>query len=46
MTFMSKTFANMVANMAFDKQIMSASANYKAGGAKGPGEGSRERPAA
>ena len=46
MTFMSKTFANMVANMAFDKQIMSASANYKAGGAKGPQGGSRERPAA
>ena len=46
MTFMSKTFANMVANMAFDKQIMSASGNYKAGGAKGPQGGSRERPAA
>ena len=46
MTFMSKAFANMVANMAFDKQIMSASGNYKAGGAKGPQGGSRERPAA
>ena len=46
MTFMSRTFANMVANMAFDKQIMSASGNYKAGGAKGPQGGSRARPAA
>ena len=46
MTFMSRTFANMVANMAFDKQIMSASGNYKAGGAKGPHGGSRARPAA
>jgi hypothetical protein len=45
MTFMSRTFANMVANMAFDKQIMSASDNYHAGPAKGPG-GSRGRPAA
>jgi Zn-dependent M28 family amino/carboxypeptidase len=46
LTFMSKTFANMVANMAFDKQIMSASNNYKQGAAKGPGGGSRARPAA
>jgi hypothetical protein len=46
MTFMSRTFANMVANMAFDKQIMSASGNYKAGGAKGQQGGSRGRPAA
>ena len=46
MTFMSKTFANMVANMAFDKQIMSASNNYKQGAAKGPRGGSRGRPAA
>jgi Zn-dependent M28 family amino/carboxypeptidase len=46
MTFMSKTFANMVANMAFDKQIMSASGNYKQGGAKRPGGGARGRPAA
>jgi len=46
MTFMSRDFANMVANMAFDKQIMSASNNYKQGAAKGPGLGSRERPAA
>jgi len=45
LTFMSRTFANMVANMAFDKQIMSASGNYHAGPAKGPG-GSRGRPAA
>jgi Zn-dependent M28 family amino/carboxypeptidase len=45
MTFMSKTFANMVANMAFDKQIMSASGNYKAGPPKASG-GSRGRPAA
>jgi hypothetical protein len=45
MTFMSKTFANMVANMAFDKQIMSASSNYKAGAAKGQQGGSRGRPA-
>jgi peptidase M28-like protein len=46
MTFMSKTFANMVANMAFDKQIMSASSNYKQGPAKGPRGGSRGHPAA
>jgi hypothetical protein len=46
LTFMSKTFANMVANMAFDKQIMSASRNYHAGPAKGPQGGSRGRPAA
>jgi len=46
MTFMSKTLANMVASMAFDKQIMSASNNYKQGAAKGPGLGSRARPAA
>ena len=46
MTFMSKTFANMVAHMAFDKQIMSASNNYKQGAAKGPRGGSRGRPAA
>jgi hypothetical protein len=45
MTFMSRTFANIVAHMAFDKQIMSASNNYNAGPAKGPG-GSRGRPAA
>jgi hypothetical protein len=45
LTFMSRTFANMVANMAFDKKIMSASNNYKAGPAKNPG-GSRGRPAA
>ncbi|MFL5878142.1 MAG: M20/M25/M40 family metallo-hydrolase, partial [Solirubrobacteraceae bacterium] len=45
LTFMSRTFANMVANMAFDKQIMSASDNYHAGPAKGTG-GSRGRPAA
>jgi hypothetical protein len=45
LTFMSKTFANMVANMAFDKQIMSASGNYKAGPPKGSG-GARGRPAA
>ena len=45
MTFMSRTFANMVANMAFDKKIMSASNNYNAGPAKNPG-GSRGRPAA
>jgi hypothetical protein len=44
MTFMSRDFANMVANMAFDKQIMSASSNYKAGGAT-PAGGSRARPA-
>ena len=44
MTFMSRTFANMVANMAFDKQIMSASRNYKAGPPEASG-GSRERPA-
>jgi hypothetical protein len=31
MTFISRTFANMVANMAFDKQIMSASNNYQRG---------------
>jgi hypothetical protein len=36
MTFMSRTFANMVANMAFDKQIMSASGNCKAGPPMGP----------
>jgi hypothetical protein len=45
LTFMSKTFANMVANMAFDKQIMSASNNYQRGAAK-PRGGSRGRPAA
>jgi Zn-dependent M28 family amino/carboxypeptidase len=45
LTFMSRTFANMVANMAFDKQIMSASDNYHAGPAKNQG-GSRGRPAA
>jgi hypothetical protein len=45
LTFMSRTFGYMVANMAFDKQIMSASDNYHAGPAKGPG-GSRGRPAA
>jgi hypothetical protein len=45
LTFMSRTFANMVANMAFDKKIMSTSNNYNAGPAKNPG-GSRGRPAA
>jgi hypothetical protein len=45
MTFMSRDFANMVANMAFDKQVMSASNHYHRGAAKPPG-GSRGRPAA
>jgi hypothetical protein len=45
MTFRSRDFANMVANMAFDKQIMSASGNYKTGPPKASG-GSRGRPAA
>jgi Peptidase family M28/PA domain len=45
LTFMSKTFANMVANMAFDKQIMSASNNYQRGPARAQ-RGARGRPAA
>ena len=45
LTFMSRTFANMVANMAFDKQIMSASNDYQRGAAK-PRGGPRGRPAA